>query len=85
MGIIGALLFRAVFAAAGTWIFGISHWAEAVFAAIELWTGIKMFMVSEAGKEPKDYSDHWSVRLTSRIMPVIPRMVATISRSNANA
>ena len=74
-GIIGALLFRAVFVAAGTWIFGISHWVEAVFAAIVLWTGVKMFMGSEEGEESEDYSDHWSVRLTSRIMSVIPRMV----------
>lgn len=74
-GIIGALLFRAIFVAAGTWIFGVSHWIEAVFAAIVLWTGVKMFMGSEEGDESEDYSNHWSVRLTSRIMPVIPRMV----------
>lgn len=85
-GIIGALLFRALFVAAGTWIFGISHWVEAIFAAIVLWTGVKMFMGSEEGDDTEDYSDHWSVRLTNRIMPVTPRLIGhhfVVSRKHA--
>lgn len=74
-GIAGALIFRAIFVAAGTAVFGLSHWIEVVFAAIVLWTGIKMFMGSAEEGETTDYSDHWSVKLSQRVLPVIPRMV----------
>lgn len=87
-GIIGALLFRAVFVAAGTWLFGISHWVEAVFAAIVLWTGIKMILGIEESDASEDYAEHWSVRLTSCILPIIPRMLDNhfvVSRKHAEA
>ena len=74
-GIAGALIFRAIFVAARTAVFGLSHWIEVVFAAIVLWTGIKMFMGSAEEGETTDYSDHWSVKLSQRVLPVIPRMV----------
>lgn len=74
-GIAGALIFRAIFVAVGTAVFGLSHWIEVLFAAIVLWTGVKMFIGSANEDETEDYSEHWSVRLTRRIVPVIPRMV----------
>lgn len=74
-GIAGALLFRAIFVAAGTALFGLSHWIELLFAAIVLWTGIKMFSgVSDEDVE-EDYSNHWSVKLTRRFIPVMPRII----------
>lgn len=74
-GIAGALIFRAIFVAAGTALFGLSQWIELAFAAIVLWTGLKMFKGTDEGEDTEDFSDHWSVRWTRRIMPVIPRMV----------
>lgn len=74
-GIAGALLFRAIFVVAGTAVFGLSHWVEVLFAAIVLWTGIKMFDGTSDDDVDEDYSNHWSVKLTKRIMPVVPRIV----------
>ena len=74
-GIVGALVFRAAFVAAGTAVFGLSHWIELLFAAIVLWTGIKMFSGNEENDEAVDYSNHWSVRLTKKLLPVLPRLV----------
>lgn len=74
-GIAGALIFRALFIAAGTALFGLSHWIELLFAAIVLWTGVKMFKGSGDGETNEDFSDHWSVRMTRRVLPVIPRIV----------
>ncbi|TVU69994.1 MULTISPECIES: TerC/Alx family metal homeostasis membrane protein [Cobetia] len=73
-GIAGALIFRAIFVAAGTALFGMSQWVELLFAAIVLWTGIKMFGGSGDEETSEDYSEHWSVRLTQKFMPVFPRM-----------
>lgn len=73
--IAGALIFRAIFVASGTAVFGLSHWIVVLFAAIVLMTDIKMFMGSADGNDTTDYSDHWSVKLTRRVLPVIPRMV----------
>lgn len=74
-GIAGALIFRAIFVAAGTALFGLSYWIELVFAAIVLWTGVKMFQGTDEDDMGNDYSDHWSVRFTRRFMPVIPHLV----------
>lgn len=41
-GILGAVIFRMIFIAFGTSLFGLSTWIEFVFAAIVAWTGWKM-------------------------------------------
>jgi tellurite resistance protein TerC len=74
-GIAGALIFRAIFVAVVTAVFGLSHWIEVLFAAIVLGTGIKMLICRTNEDKTEDYSAHWSVRLTRRIVPVIPRLV----------
>jgi len=74
-GIAGALIFRALFVAIGTSLFGLSTWIELLFAAIVLWTGIKMLKGSGDGDVDADYSQHWSVRMVRRFIPVIPRLV----------
>jgi len=75
-GIIGALVFRAIFVAVGTSLFGLSHWIELLFALIVLWTGVKMFTANSGDDDtPEDFSDHWSVRWTQKVFPVFPRMV----------
>lgn len=74
-GIVGALLFRAVFVAVGTAVFGLSVWIELFFAAIVLWTGVKMFLGGGDDEEATDYSDHWSVKLTRRVIPVVPHLI----------
>ncbi|GEO80725.1 TerC/Alx family metal homeostasis membrane protein [Pararhodospirillum oryzae] len=75
-GIIGALVFRAIFVAAGTGLYSLAPWVGFIFAAIVAWTGWKMLTTKDADEDIHDYSDHWSVRLTRKVMPVFPRMHA---------
>jgi len=73
-GILGAVVFRMLFIAFGTTLFGMSTWIEFVFAAIVAWTGWKMLSGIGEDKEIEDYSDHWSVRLTQKLVPIFPRL-----------
>ncbi|OOF45530.1 TerC/Alx family metal homeostasis membrane protein [Rodentibacter trehalosifermentans] len=74
-GIIGALIFRAVFVVIGTGLFAASPWVGFAFAAFVLWSGWKMLKSSgEENKEIEDYSHHWSVRWTSTLMPIYTKL-----------
>ena len=73
-GIVGALLFRAIFIAAGTSLFGFAPWVEFIFALIVAWTAYAMFKGTENKEEQKDYSTHWSVKMTKKIFPIFPRI-----------
>ncbi|MEI2770114.1 MAG: TerC/Alx family metal homeostasis membrane protein [Candidatus Competibacter sp.] len=73
-GILGAVIFRMLFIAFGTGLFGLSTWIEFVFAAIVAWTGWKMLAGVGGDEEIEDYSDHWSVRLTQKLVPIFPRL-----------
>ncbi|MGI9335887.1 MAG: TerC/Alx family metal homeostasis membrane protein [Gammaproteobacteria bacterium] len=73
-GILGALVFRALFVGAGTTLFALGSWVELIFAAIVLWSAWALISGSE-NNEIRDYSGHWSVRLTERLLPVVPRLV----------
>ncbi len=73
-GILGALIFRAIFVGAGTALFAIGPWVEFLFAAIVGWTAWKMMTAGGDGGPIRDYSDHWSVKMTQRIMPIFPRL-----------
>lgn len=73
-GIIGALLFRAVFVLLGTSLFQASVWVGFVFAALVAWSGWKMLTAGGGDGAIEDYSDHWSVRLSKKVVPVFPRL-----------
>lgn len=73
-GILGAVVFRMLFIAFGTTLFGLSTWIEFVFAAIVAWTGWKMLSGIGEDKDIEDYSDHWSVRMTQKLVPIFPRL-----------
>lgn len=73
-GIIGALVFRAIFVVIGTSLFYASAWVGFVFAAVVAWSGWKMLISRGEAEEIHDYSDHWSVRMTEKFMPVFPRL-----------
>lgn len=72
-GIIGALVFRAIFVAIGTELFFASPWVGFVFAAFVAWSAIQMLKGSEE-EEVEDYSEHWSVRVTKKLMPIYTRL-----------
>jgi tellurite resistance protein TerC len=63
-----------LFIAFGTTLFGLSTWIEFVFAAIVAWTGWKMLSGIGEDQDIEDYSDHWSVRLTQKLVPIFPRL-----------
>ncbi len=75
-GIIGALVFRAIFVAVGTGLFLASPWVGFVFAAFVVWSAIKMMQSGgdDDDGEIEDYSNHWSVRLTGKLMPIYAKL-----------
>ncbi|MCP5419086.1 MAG: TerC/Alx family metal homeostasis membrane protein [Gammaproteobacteria bacterium] len=73
-GIIGALIFRAIFVVIGTSLFFASAWVGFLFAAVVAWSGWKMLVSRSDEEEIHDYSNHWSVRMTEKLMPVFPRL-----------
>ncbi len=73
-GILGALVFRAIFVMIGTSLFLASPWVGFVFAAFVAWSAVQMLKGGGDDEEIEDYSNHWSVRLTGRLMPIYTRL-----------
>lgn len=74
-GIVGALIFRAIFVVAGTALFSLSPWIGFGFAAFVIWSGWKMWASSgDDDEEIEDYSNHWSVLWTGKVMPVYTKL-----------
>ena len=74
-GIIGALVFRAVFVMIGTGLFLASPYVGFLFAAFVIWSGVKMLQSgSDNDEEIEDYAEHWSVRLTGKMMPIYTKL-----------
>jgi tellurite resistance protein TerC len=69
-GIIGALIFRAVFIGAGSWLMQF-HWVIYLFGAFLIITGIKMMFVPEKEIEPEK---NLLIRAFKRFMPVTPKL-----------
>ena len=65
-GIVGALLFRAIFIALGSALMQY-HWIVFVFGAFLVFTGIKMMLSPEKGVEPEK---NLLIRLFRRLVPV---------------
>ena len=65
-GILGALLFRALFIGAGSWLMQF-HWVTFVFGAFLLVTGAKMIFSPEKEIEPEK---NFLIRTFKRFMPV---------------
>ncbi len=75
-GILGALIMRLIFIAAGTALIQIfGPYALAAFALFVLWSAWKMWQsMRKPEEEVVDYSNHWSVRWTQKIIPIFPRL-----------
>jgi tellurite resistance protein TerC len=73
-GIIGALVFRAVFVVIGASLFHASPWVGFAFAAFVIWSAVKMLQQSGADEEIEDYAQHWSVRLTGKLIPIYTKL-----------
>lgn len=73
-GILGAILFRLIFVLFGTSLFFLSHWVELVFSIIVAWTGFLMLSNFNSDNNIDDYSQHWSVIITKKIIPIFPHL-----------
>lgn len=72
-GVLGAIVFRLIFVTAGTWLYALGPWVELLFAAVIVWTAVKM--LQQGGEaEITDYGEHWSVRGARRVFAVWPRL-----------
>src|SRR6187549_103435 len=67
-GILGALILRAIFIAAGSALLAQFHWMIYVFGAFLVFTGIKMFLQGDEKLEP---DKNPVVRLFERCVPII--------------
>ena len=75
-GILGALVLRMVFVAAGNTLVQLfGAYALAAFGLFVLWSAWKMWQhMNKPEEDIEDYSNHWSVRFTRRFVPVSPTL-----------
>jgi tellurite resistance protein TerC len=69
-GILGALIFRAVFIGLGALLLRI-EWVIWIFGAFLIYTGVRMMYAEEKGVEPEQNA---IIRLFRRVIPVTPEM-----------
>lgn len=75
-GILGALVLRFIFVAAGTSLLLFGEWVLLLFGALVLWSAWQMYKSGgDAGEEIEDYTDHWSVRIAKKFFRVHPHRV----------
>ncbi len=67
-GILGALIFRAIFIGAGSWLMQF-HWVIYIFGGFLILTGLKMMFAQEKAIDPEANP---LIRLFKRFMPVTP-------------
>ena len=67
-GILGALIFRAIFVAIGSALMQY-HWVVVVFGVFLIFTGLKIFFAKE---KPVDPEKNFLIRLLRRVLPVTP-------------
>lgn len=73
-GIIGALIFRALFVLVGASLFAASPWVGFLFAGFVIWSAVQMLRAESESEEIEDYTDHWSVRWTKKVLPIYPKL-----------
>jgi tellurite resistance protein TerC len=69
-GIIGAIVFRAIFISAGAYIIHQFYWVLYIFGVILLYTGIKLF--SEKKEEHVDFNNNKILKIARKILPFSP-------------
>jgi tellurite resistance protein TerC len=68
-GVIGAIVFRAIFVLAGTALLSAFSWLVLVFGAFLIFTGFRMFR-RDGGEGEIDYRNNRVLRLLRRLMPI---------------
>ncbi|OCG72036.1 TerC/Alx family metal homeostasis membrane protein [Gilliamella sp. Fer4-1] len=74
-GVIGAIIFRAIFVVIGTGLLYLGPWMELVFSILVACTGIMMLKNQDNAENIKDYSNHFAFRIAKRIFPTYPKIV----------
>ncbi|MFR0688066.1 TerC/Alx family metal homeostasis membrane protein [Enterobacterales bacterium AE_CKDN230030158-1A_HGKHYDSX7] len=74
-GILGAIVFRAIFVAIGTGLLAFGPWVEIVFAVIVAWTAVMMLKGGDDEEGEEDYSQHLAYRFACRLFPVWPKLM----------
>ncbi len=70
-GIIGAIVFRAVFIGAGAYIIHQFHWVLYIFGLILLYTGVKLFSEKKE-EEHVDFNNNKILKLARKFLPFSP-------------
>lgn len=73
-GVIGAVVFRAIFVTIGTGLLMLGPWVELVFAGIVGWTAVMMLKSGDDDDEIEDYSEHLAYRMVKRFFPLWPKL-----------
>jgi tellurite resistance protein TerC len=74
-GVIGAIVFRAIFVVIGTGLLSLGPWMEFVFSVVVALTGFMMLKNKNHDENIKDYSKHFAYRIAKHIFPTYPKMV----------
>ncbi|WP_017445414.1 TerC/Alx family metal homeostasis membrane protein [Gayadomonas joobiniege] len=73
-GIVGAIVFRAIFVAIGTSLLAFGPWVELLFAAIVAYTAVLMLKANDDDDELEDYSEHVAYKFVRKIWPAYPKL-----------
>jgi tellurite resistance protein TerC len=83
-GVIGAVVFRAIFVTIGTGLLMLGPWVELVFAAIVGWTAVMMLKSGDDENDIEDYSEHLAYRMVKRFFPLWPKLCGHAFLLNQN-
>ena len=75
LGILGAIVFRGVFVAAGSLLLHFEGWAELIFGGFVAWAGYMMLGGEDEEEEEPDYEQMWLVDFFRRFYPIFPALV----------
>lgn len=87
-GVIGAVMFRAIFVVIGTGLLSLGPWMELFFSVVVALTGFMMLKNQGQDEKIKDYSEHFAYRIAKRIFPSYPKIVGhhfLLTRKQLNA
>ncbi|WP_159565408.1 TerC/Alx family metal homeostasis membrane protein [Budvicia diplopodorum] len=73
-GIMGAIVFRAIFVVIGTGLLVLGPWVEMVFALVVAATGVMMLRSGGDDGEIEDYSSHFAYRFAKKLFPSYPKL-----------
>ena len=73
-GVLGAIVFRAIFVAIGAELLSLGPYVEILFAVIVGYTAVMMLKKKDEEEEIHDYSNHLAFRMVRRFFPVWPKL-----------